>query len=525
MIQILNARILTMKGRQTASCMCIEQGKILFIGEQIPKAYSHAQRVDMGGHVIIPGILDAHSHLISCANTFRQADLSSARSFADIQHILTAFIQQHHLKEQDWVSGVGYDHTLLKEHRHPDAAVLQAVSKQPIVITHASSHMGVASNTAMQLAGIPRHTPDPDGGRYGRSPDGTLNGYMEENAFTSFLNHVPMPSMEELMRLLEDAQQLYASYGITTIQDGMMNAAVYAILQEAAARNILKQDVVGYMGIKDSAALLEESKPKGVQYHKHFRIGGYKMFLDGSPQGRTAWMQTPYQGDDAYYGYATMSDEETAACIRKSLLEHQQLLAHCNGDAAAEQYLTQFEKVVRELKVEDTLRPVMIHAQLVQKEQLERMKPLQMIPSFFAAHVWHWGDVHIENFGLQRASLISPLQDAQQLGLPFTLHTDTPVIAPNLMESIWCAVVRRTRNGVLLGPKERIDVYEALRAITLYAAWQYHEEDQKGTLETGKLADFAVLDRNPLELPVEEIRYIQVLETWKEGTCIYKREV
>ena len=95
------------------------------------------------------------------------------------------------------------------------------------------------------------------------------------------------------MRLLEDAQQLYASYGITTIQDGMMNAAVYAILQEAAARNILKQDVVGYVGIKDSAALLEESKPKGVQYHKHFRIGGYKMFLDGSPQGRTAWMQTP----------------------------------------------------------------------------------------------------------------------------------------------------------------------------------------------------------------------------------------
>ena len=101
--------------------------------------------------------------------------------------------------------------------------------------------------------------------------------------------------------------------------------------------------------IRDSEALRKESKPKGVQYHKHFRIGGYKMFLDGSPQGRTAWMQTPYQGDANYYGYGTMSDEEVAACIRKSLLEHQQLLAHCNGDAAAEQYLTQFEKIVREL--------------------------------------------------------------------------------------------------------------------------------------------------------------------------------
>ena len=167
----------------------------------------------------------------------------------------------------------------------------------------------------------------------------------------------------------------------------------------------------------------------------------------------------------------------------------------------------------------------MIHAQLVQKEQLERMKPLPMIPSFFAAHVWHWGDVHIENFGVQRASLISPLRDALQLGLVFTLHTDTPVIAPNLMESVWCAAVRRTKNGVLLGEKERIDVYEALRAITQYAAWQYHEEDQKGTLEAGKLADFAVLDQNPLEIPVEEIRNIQVLETWKEGTCMYKRQV
>ena len=525
MIQILNARILTMKDRQTASCMCIEQGSIVYIGDHIPEEYKAADCVDMGGRVIIPGIIDAHSHLVSCANTFRQADVSSARSFADIQHILTDFIQQHHLKEQDWVSGVGYDHTLLKERRHPDADVLKAVGRRPIVITHASSHMGFASYTAMQLANIPPDAPDPDGGRYGRNTDGMLNGYMEENAFTSFLHHVPMPSMEEMMRLLEDALQLYASYGITTIQDGMMNAAVYAILKEAAARNILKQDVVGYVGIRDSEALRKESKPKGVQYHKHFRIGGYKMFLDGSPQGRTAWMQTPYQGDANYYGYGTMSDEEVAACIRKSLLEHQQLLAHCNGDAAAEQYLTQFEKVVRELDAKDTLRPVMIHAQLVQKEQLERMKPLQMIPSFFAAHVWHWGDVHIENFGVQRASLISPLRDALQLGLVFTLHTDTPVIAPNLMESVWCAAVRRTKNGVLLGEKERIDVYEALRAITQYAAWQYHEEDQKGTLEAGKLADFAVLDQNPLEIPVEEIRNIQVLETWKEGTCIYKRQV
>lgn len=178
MIQILNARILTMKDRQTASCMCIEQGSIVYIGDHIPEEYKAADCVDMGGRVIIPGIIDANSHLVYCANTFRQADLSNARSFADIQHILTDFIQQHHLKEQDWVSCVGYDHTLLKERRHPDADVLKAVGRRPIVITHASSHMGVASYTAMQLANIPPDAPDPDGGRYGRNTDGMLNGYM-----------------------------------------------------------------------------------------------------------------------------------------------------------------------------------------------------------------------------------------------------------------------------------------------------------------------------------------------------------
>lgn len=524
MLQILNAHIHTMKDRQEASCMCIEQGSIVYIGNHIPEEYKAAKRVDMGGRVIIPGIIDSHSHLVSCANTFRQADLSTAESFADIQRILADFIRLHPPKEHEWISGVGYDHNRLKEHRHPDANVLDAVQDWPIVITHASSHMGVASHAALHLAGIPNDAADPNGGRYARNRDGTLSGYMEENAFTSFLNHVPMPSLEELMKLLEDALQQYASYGITTIQDGMMNETVYAILKEAADRQILKQDVVGYVGIKDSAALLEACRPKGSSYQNHFRIGGYKMFLDGSPQGRTAWMTTPYQGDSDDYGYGTMSDEETAACIRKSLLENQQLLAHCNGDAAAQQYLTQFEKVVKELNCRDTHRPVMIHAQLVREDQIRRMKPLHMIPSFFVAHVWYWGDVHIENFGFRRASSISLLQTALRAGIPFTLHTDTPVIPANLMETVWCAAVRRTKKGILLGEKERISVYEALQAVTQHAAWQYHEEDRKGTLEAGKLADFAVLDRDPLNVAVEEVRYIQVLQTWKEGACIYDRE-
>ena len=180
-----------------------------------------------------------------------------------------------------------------------------------------------------------------------------------------------------------------------------------------------------------------------------------------------------------------------------------------------------FEKVQKEHPEYSTNRPVMIHAQLVQKEQLERMKKLSMMPSFFLAHVYYWGDIHLENFGKKRAEKISPAGTAKALGLPFTFHQDSPVLMPDVFRTIWCGTKRMTKAGVLLAEDEKISVYDGLKAMTVYAAYQYGEEETKGTIQEGKTADFIILDRNPLEIPEEEVKDVKVLETIKEGKQIY----
>lgn len=170
------------------------------------------------------------------------------------------------------------------------------------------------------------------------------------------------------------------------------------------------------------------------------------------------------------------------------------------------------------------MRTVIIHAQFLQKNQIKRAAELGIIASFFVAHVWYWGDTHIKNLGFERASRMSPAASALSNGLLFTFHQDAPVIQPNMLETIWSAVCRRTKSGVDL-KEEKISVLEALKAVTVNGAFQYFEEDKKGTISPGKKADFVILDRNPLEVPLEELRKIVVLQTIKDGKCIFRRNL
>ena len=208
--------------------------------------------------------------------------------------------------------------------------------------------------------------------------------------------------------------------------------------------------------------------------------------------------------------------------VRRAGAEHMQLLAHCNGDAACAQYLAALETAAREGVDLTAMRPVMIHAQLLGRDQVPEVRRLGVIPSFFAGHVYHWGDIHLENLGPERAARISPAGSAAALGIPFTLHTDAPVLPPDILETVWCAVIRVTRSGRVLGPKERVDVSAALAAVTANAAYQYFEEGDKGTLARGLRADLVVLDRDPLAAPPEELRDIRVLETWKDGRPVFR---
>ena len=409
-----NGTILTMEDASLyAEAVCVENGRILAVGsfDDVMRYKEEGdQMMDLQGKTLMPGFIDAHSHFVGAANAMTQCDLSDCESFEEIVTTMRAFAQKRNLTEDSWIIGCNYDQNFLKEKRHPDRYILDEISRtNPVLLIHASSHMGVTNSKGLEIGKLDEHTKDCVGGKYGRV-EGTQipNGYMEEKAFIEFQVQLPMASMEELMRLIEEAQKMYASYGITTVQDGMVARPLFQLLKYASSNDLLKLDVVGYADIMTAADLMEEERDYANQYKNHFKLGGFKIFLDGSPQGRTAWMSEPYERDAAYCGYPIHSDKELHDYIKLALAKKQQLLAHCNGDAAAEQYITQFEQVLSETGKTDLYRAVMVHAQLVRRDQLERMAAIGMIPSFFVAHTYYWGDIHLQNFGDRRGSRISP---------------------------------------------------------------------------------------------------------------------
>lgn len=341
----------------------------------------------------------------------------------------------------------------------------------------------------------------------------------------------------DMHALVGDMQDLYALHGITTVQDGATTAHDAAVFADIADHGGFRVDLVSYpmFGEDVDGVFREFARYDSAAYHGGFRFGGRKLFMDGSPQARTAWLTEPYTPGPEGAGYRGHATVDLDAAYRFALAafdEGHQLLCHCNGDAASDAYLDLVERALRESTNphRHELRPVMVHCQFARRDQYERMRTLGVIPSIFVAHTWYWGDAHIANMGMARATEISRVHDALDLGLPFTFHTDSPVIEPNLFESVWCAATRVTKAGVQLDPTQRVGVYDGLKAVTVNAAAQYGELDRKGTLEVGKLADLAIVERNPLDCDVSPdfadsptaLRNLQVLATIKAGRLIWQ---
>lgn len=515
--------ILTMEEELYAEAVLVEDGIIKAVGtvdSMDEEELEAAERVDLKGRTLMPAFIDAHGHFSAYANALLQVPLEQAVSFREIQERIRAFIQENKIPKGQWVAAKGYDHNQLEEGIYPDKSVLDAVSPEnPLILQHRSGHVGVFNTAALDLMGITGDTKAPEGGVIEKQ-DGQPTGYMEEAAFLHYQKQVPVPSFPALAEAYDRTQEVYVSYGITAIQEGMMTAQLVPLYQGLLAEGRLKLDLTAYADMGQGEEIRKAFPEHLGQYHRHMKIGGYKIFLDGSPQSRTAWMREPYAGEETYLGYGTMTDNAVYQAVVRAVRENVQLMAHCNGDAACEQYICACEEAVRDGYPVEKIRPVMIHAQLLGIDQLERVKGLGIIPSFFVGHVYHWGDIHIRNFGMERASHISPAKSAQNQGIRFTFHQDAPVTEPDMLETVWCAVNRKTKAGILLGPEERLDVLEALKAVTIYGAYQYFEEEEKGSIRVGKRADLVVLDQNPLLVEKESLREIRVEAVYKDGVSV-----
>lgn len=524
--------IITMEDRgDRPEALLVKNGYIEKVGslkDVRAAAGKKAREHNLNGMCLMPAFIDAHSHITMTGQVSVLADLTECNNFEGIISKLREYIRDNHITPRHMVLGFGYDHNTLTEGTHPTRYVLDQVSEEiPVMILHVSGHLACVNSKALQICGITKETPDPAGGMIGREADGAEpNGYLEEAAMTLAQTRGAKKVKISILKIIRGMQQIYVQNGITTIQDGASTAQNIALLKLMAALHLLKTDVVAYpLMTAGGSDLLHKNEKYVGRYKNRLRIGGYKLVLDGSPQGRSAWMTEPYEGEPAdYCAYPWLKDEQVEEYVRQALQEDQQILAHCNGDAAGDQFIRAYTKASLEYPSERERRPVMIHCQTARNDQLDRMKALKMIASVFVGHVYYWGDIHIRNFGKKRGMHISPVKDALDRGLCVTFHQDTPVTKPDMMHSVWCAVNRISREGTVVGGDQKIDVYDALKCVTINAAYQYFEEEKKGSIREGKLADLVVLDRNPLETDRMCLKDIRVMETIKEGKTIYRRE-
>lgn len=520
--------ILTMAEPLYAEALLVRRSKIVFCGDlktAESMAEEGAERVDLKGRTLMPAFIDAHSHLSHVADAMNYANLSGCQSVEEIGERLRQWAEENSLEAGKWIIGSGYDHNDLPGGCHPTAKQLDAlVGDHPVLITHSSGHMGVANTLGLRELSISCNASDPPGGRIGRDEEGNLTGYLEENALIQRTRQIPKPTQQQRLDNLKKAQQVYLRNGITTCQDGKVGQADFEFLANAAKSGLLEMDVVAYADLKNNEELLDQYAQYRT-YQRNLRLGGYKIFLDGSPQGRTAWMTKPYLGGkEGYKGYSIYTDQAVEEFCATALRRGVQLLAHCNGDAASQQFIDAYEKALGACRQKESIRPVMVHAQTVRPDQLERMAALQMIASFFVAHTYYWGDVHRKNFGDERAMAISPTHTALEKGVLFTFHQDAPVVPPDMWHTVWCAVCRQSKGGVIMGEGERIPVLEALKAVTINGAYQYFEEKTKGSLEEGKWADLMIVDQDPLKVDPMELKDIKVLSTIKEGFTLWQAE-
>jgi len=535
--------IVTMEGDQPeyVEALVVRDGVIAYLGSRpgAQNRFPEAETFDLEGHTLLPGFVDGHGHIFQSgflslmANLYPDPD-GPGVSFDSVVKSLQEWSSSADgslvIGKLGWIIGNGYDDSRLAETEHPTAQVLDQVSTdRPVMIIHQSGHLASVNSKALELLGVTKETPDPPGGAIRRNPDGTPNGVLEEAAFfRAAFSAFGRPDAELNEASIARGQQQYAHWGYTTAQDGRSSNDNVAALNGAAEAGHLYIDIVAYPDIEFARTSVETGLAHGrANYAGHFRIGGAKLSLDGSPQGKTAWLTQPYlvppQGKPAdYAGYPAMSNERAAELVELAFRNRWQLLVHANGDAAIDQLIWAVGRALETNSYPDH-RTVLIHGQTLRLNQIPWLKAYGILPSLFPMHTFYWGDWHKSSvLGNPRADFISPTRAVLDAGLTLTSHHDAPVTFPNSMRVLDATVNRVTRSGEILGPDQRLTPYEGLKALTIWAALQHFEENHKGSLKTGKLADLVVLDANPMNIDPRQIHSIQVLRTIKAGHTVWE---
>jgi predicted amidohydrolase YtcJ len=523
--------------------VAISGGTIVFVGS---KAEAESQwkgdqteiRTLEGEETLLPGFIDPHSHFSGVGLQRVMADLlyppdGTCENLDQILDALRSWESKY--PDSDWIYGFGYDDSLIG--KHPTKEDLDKVSTtKPVVAVHQSFHIGSVNSKGLEILGFTDDfAPSDINPEYIlKDKDGHLTGVLLETA----INAANLKAQDGLKTSFEyvlgEAVSACLKYGFTTVQEGGAAKASQLGIEAVAKTGAIPLDVVIYGATAEALKYVKDDDPDASSYiqvsqtyKNHIRTAGVKMYLDGSPQGRTAWLSKPYTTppdgkSPIYRGVSTFSDDQVYAQMKLAYKNGWQLLTHVNGDAAIDQYLISAAAMNDGKSIGDH-RFVSVHSQITREDQMDTYKELGIIPSFFSMHTYYWGDWYKGTVLGNRYSNISPAQWALARGLKYTSHHDAPVAYPNSFAILYGQVARKSRTGQVIGPDQRVSMLDAIKSITINAAHQYFEEDSKGSITVGKLADLVILNKNPLK--AESLKPLmgdfEVKETIKEGKVVY----
>jgi len=519
-----------------AEAVAVADGLILAAGD-LNDVMSHqganTKVFDLQGRAMLPGFVDSHGHAVMGGLQALSANLLAppdgmVKDIANLQETLRAWLSKNKetVDKVQLIVGFGYDQSQLKELRHPTRDDLDAVSTTtPIIIVHQSGHFGAANSKALEITGVNAGSANPPGGIFRKRSDGEPDGVLEENAFFAVLGKLMSGLGEQGLRAFAAAgPELWTRFGYTTAQEGRTSPAVAEVMKKVAAEGGFKIDIVAYPDIMVDRDYIRNNV--SATYINRMRVGGAKLTIDGSPQGFTAYRDRPYYdpvGEYAsfYKGYAAVTNEQVMDAIDWAFENNIQILTHANGEAASDLLIAAVKDATKKYGLADR-RPVLIHGQFLREDQVDSLDALDIFPSVFPMHTFYWGDWHRDHtVGPVLAENISPTGWIRQRGMIFGTHHDAPVAFPDSMRVLDATVTRRTRSGDILGPAQRVDVMTALKAMTIWPAWQHFEADRKGSIEIGKLADFVILSKDPTTVDPETLDTLKVLMTIKEGVVVF----
>jgi predicted amidohydrolase YtcJ len=530
--------ILTMNDAlMRAEAVAAKDGRILAVGtedEVMIHRGEGTEVTDLESKVLLPGFIDAHTHYINTLSLGNQVRLYPAPAGPgnDVESIvaeLEKFAAERNIPKSELITAYGYDDTVMADGRLLNRDDLDAAfPDNPVRVDHVSMHGAVLNSMAMEKFGYDETTQTPPGGIIVREPGSNEPwGLIMETAFLKVFEQTPPMTPEEEIQGTRAAHMMYAENGITTAQEGATHLSQLQTLKRTADAGAYIIDVVALPFITDLDRILAEFPvSEWGEYDQRLKIGGVKISIDGSPQGRTAAFTTPYltggpSGEDNWKGELFAPQDVINAGLKKVYDLGVPVAFHVNGDAAIDSLIEAHEfAAADDLGKERNVTA--IHAQFTRPDQIESYVKYGIRPSFFTLHTFYFADAHIANRGPEQAAYISPMRDAIDAGLRPTNHTDAPVVPLDQMFMLWTAVNRTSRSGEVIGPDQRITPLEGLKAMTIWAAEQYGEEADKGSIAPGKRADLVILSDDPTAVEPMTIRDITVVETIKDGETIFE---